>query len=123
MMFFLCCADPGGVLTIFCLVQDQKVAELLHDVTGDVILAKPANPARFIRDWMSRLVGPEEAEVETEEGGGSCLLRVHVECGVPGQVVREHFSRKAPPKGFTAHHLRAWRREASEMLATVHPKP
>ena len=84
------CNDWGGP------VQEKKVAELLHDVTGDIILAKPANPARFIRDWMSVLVGPEQAEGETEEGSESCFFRVHVECGVEGKRVREHFSRRAP---------------------------
>ena len=100
-----------------CGVQDHKVAQLLHDVTGDVILAKPANPARFIRDWMSGRVGPEEADVQ--EASGGCFLRVHVECGLPGQRMRQHFSRKAPEKGFTAGVMRGWRREASEVLAGV----
>jgi hypothetical protein len=48
------------------VVQDHKVSALLHDVTGDVILAKPANPARFIFDWMSDLLGPDEAESEAK---------------------------------------------------------
>ena len=94
-------------------MQEKKVAELLQDVTGDLILAKPANPARFIHDWMSRLVGYGEAEGETEEGSGTCFFRVHVECGVEGKRVREHFSRRSPKKGFKAEVMRGWRREAS----------
>ncbi|KAJ1474787.1 hypothetical protein T484DRAFT_1830934, partial [Baffinella frigidus] len=99
-------------------MQDFKVAELLHDVTGDVILAKPANPARFIRDSMSALLGPDEAESEAEASGG-CFLRVHVECGLKGKIVRQHFSRRAPEKGFQPGAMREWRREASGVLATV----
>ncbi|KAJ1481747.1 hypothetical protein T484DRAFT_2707359 [Baffinella frigidus] len=98
-------------------MQDHKVAELMHDVTGDLILAKPANPARFICDWMSGLLGP--AEADSQEASGGCFLRVHVECGLPGQRVREHFSRKAPVKVFTVGVMRGWRREASEVLAGV----
>ncbi|KAJ1471520.1 hypothetical protein T484DRAFT_3648706 [Baffinella frigidus] len=104
----------GGTLGV---VQEHKVAALLHDVTGDVILAKPANPARFICDWMSALVGPEEADAQ--EASGGCFLRVHVECGLNGKRAREHFWRRAPEKGFKAGALREWRREASGVLATV----
>ncbi|KAJ1481964.1 hypothetical protein T484DRAFT_1805643 [Baffinella frigidus] len=99
-------------------MQDHKVLELLHDVTGDVILAKPANPARFILDWMSALLGPDEAESEAEASGG-CFLRVHVECGLKGKIVRQHFSTRAPEKGFQPGAMRKWRREASGVLATV----
>ncbi|KAJ1480852.1 hypothetical protein T484DRAFT_1809523 [Baffinella frigidus] len=99
-------------------MQDHKVTELLHNVTGDVILAKPANPARFIVDWMSALLGPDEAESVAEASRG-CFLRVHVECGLQGKIVRQHFSRRAPQKGFQPGAMREWRREASGVLATV----
>jgi hypothetical protein len=38
---------------------------------------------------------------------------------VEGKRVREHFSRRAPKKGFKAEVMRGWRREASEVLAAA----
>ena len=67
------------------------------------------------------MLGPDEAEseAEAEAGSGGGFVQVYVECGVRGQQVRKHFSRRAPEKGFTAEVMRGWRREASEVLAGV----
>ncbi|KAJ1475862.1 hypothetical protein T484DRAFT_1826830, partial [Baffinella frigidus] len=98
-------------------MQAHKVKELLQTILEEVVVSMPANPVRFVRDSMHAMLGPDEAAAEEESGG--CFLRVHIECGFRGQRVWEHFSRRAPEKGFEARAMRGWRREASGVLAAA----
>lgn len=49
----------------------------------------------------------------------SCFLRLHVECGLKGKIVRDQFSRRAPAKGFEVEVMRGWLREGKEVFAGV----